>query len=98
MGMRFSAKRVVLMERPVRRVERKRMLSYPSIEGSSKAPLGKPCIAFYKYDGSNLRFEWQRKGRQWMKYGTRTQLFNATTPTFGPAISVFHGTASEDMA
>jgi len=74
------------------------MLSYPSIEGSSKAPLGKPCIAFYKYDGSNLRFEWQRKGRQWMKYGTRTQLFNASTPTFGPAISVFHGTASEDMA
>jgi hypothetical protein len=37
------------------------MQQYPSIDGSGKAPLGVPCIAFYKYDGSNLRWEWSPK-------------------------------------
>jgi hypothetical protein len=72
------------------------MLSYPSIDGSSKAPLGKPCMAFYKYDGSNLRFEWQPK-QGWYKFGTRTQLFNATSPTFGPAIPRFVNTMGADI-
>lgn len=57
------------------------MQQYPSILGSSKAPLGEPCIAFVKYDGSNLRWEWSPK-RGWNKYGTRTQLFNETTPIY----------------
>jgi hypothetical protein len=51
------------------------MEQYPSIEGSSKAPLGKPCIAFYKYDGSNLRWEWNPK-KGWFKFGTRHELFD----------------------
>jgi len=74
------------------------MLTYPSIEGSSKAPFGKPCIAFYKYDGSNLRFEWQRKGRAWLKFGSRSQLLSETDPVFGSGFHIFHGTFSEDMA
>lgn len=64
------------------------MLQYPEIPGSSKAPLGKPCIAFYKYDGSNLRFEWTPK-RGWYKFGSRTQLINQTDPILGPAIPYF---------
>ena len=64
------------------------MEQYPSIEGSSKAPLGKPCIAFYKYDGSNLRWEWNPK-KGWFKFGTRTQLFNETDAVFGEAIPLF---------
>jgi hypothetical protein len=71
------------------------MLAYPSIDGSSKAPLGKPCIAFYKYDGSNLRFEWMPK-RGWYKFGTRTQLFNETNPTFGVAIPMLFETGFGD--
>lgn len=30
--------------------------TYPSIEGPTFAFLNAPCIAFEKYDGSNLRF------------------------------------------
>jgi hypothetical protein len=64
------------------------MKQYPEIAGSAKAPLGKPCIAFYKYDGSNLRWEWSKK-QGWHKFGTRSQLFNATDPLFGQAIPIF---------
>ena len=64
------------------------MQQYPSIVGSAKAPLGKPCIAFYKYDGSNLRWEWSPK-KGWNKFGTRTQLFDASEPTYAPAIEIF---------
>jgi hypothetical protein len=48
------------------------MKQYPSIIGSSKAPR-KPCYAFYKYDGSNMRFEWTKKNG-WWKFGCRTHL------------------------
>ena len=64
------------------------MLQYPSILGASKAPIGKPCIAFVKYDGSNLRWEWSPK-KGWNKFGTRRQLFDASTPLFNQAIPLF---------
>lgn len=64
------------------------MVQYPKIAGASKAPIGKPCIAFYKYDGSNLRFEWQPK-QGWFKFGSRTQLINQNSPILGAAISYF---------
>jgi len=70
------------------------MQQYPSIDGSAKAPLGKPCIAFYKYDGSNLRWEWSPK-KGWNKFGTRRQLFDATDPTYGRAIALFNGIGDE---
>lgn len=63
------------------------MKEYPSILGPADAP-NSPCIAFYKYDGSNLRFEWHRK-RGWSKFGTRTRLFDETDPDFGMAIAIF---------
>jgi hypothetical protein len=64
--------------------------------GSSKAPLGKPCIAFYKYDGSNLRWEWSPK-QGWHKFGTRHELFDATNPIFGQAIPIFLNTMADEI-
>ncbi len=49
---------------------------------------GASCIAFYKYDGSNLRFEWSKK-RGWWKFGTRHQLFDRSHPDYGGAIDIF---------
>lgn len=46
------------------------------------------CVAFYKYDGSNLRFEWNKK-KGWYKFGTRRRLFDHTDPEYGSAIDLF---------
>lgn len=67
------------------------MKQYPSIPGpyhKSKSPLGKPCIAFFKYDGSNLRWEWTKK-KGWFKFGTRSRLFDESDEDFGVAIPLF---------
>ena len=72
------------------------MEQYPSIIGSAKAPLGNPCVAQYKYDGSNLRWEWSPK-KGFHKYGTRQQLFDKTDPTFGVAIEMFHDTLADEI-
>ena len=66
------------------------MKDYPSIlgAGSHYAPKGDKCIAFKKYDGSNLRFEWEKK-KGWHLFGSRTQVFDRTHPVFGCAIDIF---------
>lgn len=64
------------------------MKSYPSIplyDGS----IMKDAYIFIKYDGSNLRFEWNNK-RGWYKYGTRNRLFDENDKNFGQAIKLFH--------
>ena len=63
------------------------MKSYPSIDGTSKAP-HEPCIAFVKYDGSNFRAEWSLK-RGWYKYGLRKRMVDETDPIYGRAIPIF---------
>ncbi len=73
------------------------MKQYPSIQGSSDIPFGKPCIAFYKYDGSNLRWEWNPK-KGWYKYGTRNRLFDKGDPDFGMSIELFQDTMGEEIA
>jgi hypothetical protein len=57
----------------------------------------KPCYAFVKYDGSNMRFEWSRK-RGWYKFGTRTQMIDENTPIFGTAIPLFLQKYGDDLA
>lgn len=52
------------------------MLHYPKIPGSSNAPGGR-CIAFEKYDGSNLHWEWDRDFG-WHGFGPRRAEFNLT--------------------
>lgn len=64
------------------------MESYPSIMGAARAPKGRPCAAFYKYDGSNLRWEWTKK-RGFHKFGCRTRLFDHTDEQFGEAVDLF---------
>lgn len=72
------------------------MEQYPTILGSAKAPIGKQCIAFYKYDGSNLRWEWNPK-KGWHKFGTRHELFDASNPLFGQAIPIFLNTVGDEI-
>lgn len=72
------------------------MLQYPSISGWKKSPIGKPCIAFYKYDGSNLRWEYTPK-RGWHKYGTRRCMFDKSTPLFNQSIDIFHDTMADQI-
>ena len=71
------------------------MKTYPSIPGPGKAP-HLPCIAFVKYDGSNLRFEWSRK-RGWYKFGTRKTMFDRSHPFWGKAIDLFHEKLAPDI-
>jgi len=62
------------------------MKEYPSIIGPNKAPR-EHCIAFYKYDGSNLRVEWTKK-RGFYKFGSRHVLIDESS-ALGNAITVF---------
>lgn len=65
------------------------MKSYPSIPSIKVAgKYGESCTAFYKYDGSNLRFSFSPK-KGWRKFGTRTRLFDRTDPDFGEAVDLF---------
>ena len=50
------------------------MLHYPKIPGSGGCPTGR-CIAFEKYDGTNLHWEWDR-AFGWHAFGTRRDQFN----------------------
>lgn len=69
---------------------------YPSIPGRQSAPIGEECIAFEKYDGSNLRFEYNRK-KGWYKFGTRTRLFDKNDRVFGDAIDIFQQTLAKGL-
>lgn len=74
------------------------MLAYPSIPGATKSRhVGKECMAFYKYDGSNLRWEWSPK-RNWYKYGSRTQLFDESSEQFKDAIPLFKNGMADQIA
>ena len=52
------------------------MLHYPKIPGSGNSP-GSRCIAFEKYDGTNLHWDWDRDFG-WHAFGTRRDVFNLT--------------------
>ncbi len=50
------------------------MLYYPKIAGSRDAPPGR-CLAFEKYDGTNLHWDWDRDFG-WHSFGTRRDVFD----------------------
>ena len=52
------------------------MLHYPKIPGSRNAPTAR-CVAFEKYDGTNLHWDWDRDFG-WHAFGTRRDQFNLT--------------------
>jgi len=63
---------------------------YPSIPGpkDTTVPYGENCVGYYKYDGSNLRCEWNKK-KGWYKFGTRHRLFDHRDEQFNQAIPIF---------
>lgn len=72
------------------------MLQYPSINGIKKSPMGRNCVVFYKYDGSNLRFEWNPK-KGWGKFGSRTQLIDRNAQFLGVGIDLFLNTMADNI-
>jgi len=64
--------------------------------GIRLAPRDK-CIAFDKLDGSNLRWEYQRK-KGWVKSGSRKLLFDESHEMLGSAISIFHDTLATQVS
>lgn len=81
------------------------MLHYPKIPGSGSLPDGR-CVAFEKYDGTNLHWDWDRDFG-WHSFGTRRDEFNLGANgirAFSEAHSqlrecgdVFHATLSEGL-
>ncbi len=68
------------------------MKDYGSIPKVLKDYVGLDCIAFRKYDGSQIRAEWNKK-KGWHKWATRGHLFDETDVTFGCAINAFSSQA-----
>src|SRR6478672_3764464 len=66
------------------------MLYYPKIPGGRDAPLGR-YLAFEKYDGTNLHWDWDRDFG-WHAFGTRRDQFNLKVPL----VFDFHGHGGKD--
>jgi hypothetical protein len=76
------------------------MLYYPKIPGSRDAPAGR-CLAFEKYDGTNLHWDRDRDFG-WHSFGTRRDEFDLSEPGVArftaahahlhECVSVFHST------
>jgi len=64
------------------------MKTYHSIPGPKYAPLGEECIAFLKYDGSNIRAEWNPK-KGFCKFGSRNHMIDGQHEQFGDAVTLF---------
>jgi hypothetical protein len=65
------------------------MKAYHSIPDDYASYYGRKCLAFYKYDGSNMRFLWTAK-QGWCRFGTRNQLIDKDTLLYGQAVEVFN--------
>ncbi len=72
------------------------MLQYHSILGSKQTPLGFSGEVFYKYDGSNIRFEFNHK-TGWSKFGSRTQMIDEKTQLLGQSIALFRENIEETL-
>lgn len=71
------------------------MKTYPSISKVNTAP----ChgYAFEKFDGSNVRAEWSRKRGAFYKFGSRTQLIDASSPVLGEAVGLIQEKYQEEL-
>lgn len=72
------------------------MKTYPKIEYLSDKFTGEKVWAFDKLDGSNIRFEWNKK-RGWYKFGTRKNMISESDPNFGNAIPIFLEKYGDDL-
>lgn len=64
------------------------MFEYPSILSWNEIVKGKPCIAFDKLDGNNIRYGWTRK-KGFHKFGTRRNRIDENNEMYGEAITLF---------
>lgn len=64
------------------------MKSYHSLQYWNESFIGNRIWAFDKLDGSNMRFEWNRK-RGWYKFGTRRTMIDESNEQFGEVIPMF---------
>ncbi len=60
------------------------MKSYPSINGEFLK--GVPVYVFDKLDGNNIRAEWSRKHKRFIKFGSRNVLIAEDDPILGRSI------------
>lgn len=73
------------------------MKTYPSIKKATSQSFREMKLhTFDKLDGSNLRFEYNKK-RGFYKYGTRKRLLGDDDEIFGPAIPLFRETIEEPL-
>lgn len=72
------------------------MKQYPRIDYHNKGIFGNRVVGFFKYDGSNLRFEWNRKSR-WFKYGSRNVTIDRSNDQFGKGIDIFLNKYGDDL-
>jgi predicted AlkP superfamily phosphohydrolase/phosphomutase len=63
--------------------------SIPSINQVKEKQLNNIGYSFYKYDGSNLRFEWDKK-KGWHKFGTRHHLFDKDTELYNQSLPILY--------
>lgn len=71
------------------------MKTYREIPGPRRSPIA-PCIAFYKYDGSNIRAEWTPKNG-WSKFGSRRVLIDGNSEHLGKAVRLFKEKYGDDL-
>ncbi len=82
-----------------------RKLYYPKIPGSRDCPTGR-CLAFEKYDGTNLHWTWHRDFG-WHAFGTRRDEFNLNPHGIGEfaaahaqlhaAAGIFQATLAQEL-
>lgn len=71
------------------------MKQYPSIPKGHLA--GKHTYLFDKYDGSNIRGEWSRKHKKFVKFGSRTQLIDESALILGESIPLLREKYEKDL-
>jgi len=73
------------------------MKAYPSIKQfRTDRHLGFEGHTFAKHDGSNLRFEWDKK-KGWYRFGSRRRLLERSDSTFGKSMAMFESDFAESF-
>ena len=72
------------------------MKQYPTILHANQAGYGRPCIAFVKLDGSNIRAEWSPK-RGWSKFGSRHRMIDESDLQLGHAVTLFKSELADEL-
>jgi len=70
------------------------MKQYPSIQ---REIVDKPIIAFGKQDGSNIRAEWNKKHKGFVKFGSRKVLIDETHEQLGKSINLIKTKYEKDL-